>query len=67
MTVEASTDGGATWVPAVDVTKGHWGIGLSSFTTGTVYVKMNVNGEDKTTDGNAVSGANGYATFIVTP
>ena len=71
MTVEASTDGGINWVLAVDNANGHWSIsglaGLVSGTTGTISVKMNVNAEDKTTDGNAVSGANAYATFIVTP
>jgi hypothetical protein len=71
MTVDASTDGGSNWVPAVDNTNGHWSVsglsGLISGTTGTIIVKMTVNGEDKTTDGNAVSGANGYATFVVTP
>jgi hypothetical protein len=71
MTVDASTDGGSTWVPATDNSSGHWSIpgltGLVSGTTGTIYVKMNLNGEDKTTDGNAVAGANGYATFIVIP
>jgi len=71
MTVEASSDGGTNWVPAIDNANGHWSVsglaGLVSGTTGTIYVKMGVNGEDKTTDGNAVSVANGYATFIVMP
>jgi len=70
MTVDASTDG-SSWVAATDNTKGSWSIpglsGLVSGTTGTIYVRMKVNGEDKTTDGNAASGANGYATFVVTP
>jgi len=71
MTVDASTDGGSSWVAALDNSNGHWSVpgltGLVSGTTGTIYVKMTVNGEDKTTDGNAVAGANGYATFVVTP
>lgn len=35
--------------------------------TGDVYVAMKINGNDYTTDGAAVSDANGYATFTVTP
>jgi len=71
MTVEASSDGGANWITATDNTKGHWSIpglsGLVSGATSTIFVKLNVNGEAKTTDGNALSGTNDYATFIVTP
>jgi hypothetical protein len=68
----ASTDGAAwTSAPAVETAKGHWSIGglagLVSGQTGTVYVKLAVNGEDKTTDGNAASGTNAYATFTVMP
>jgi hypothetical protein len=70
MTVLASTDN-TTWIQASDNTKGHWSVtglsGLSSGTTGTIYIKLNVNGEDKTTDGNTVSGINGHATFTVIP
>jgi hypothetical protein len=70
MTVLASTDN-ATWLSASDNTKGHWTVsgltGLTTGTTGTIYIKLNVNGEDKTTDGNVVSGINGYATFTVKP
>ena len=68
--VSASTDG-STWIAAADNTVGHWSVsglsGLSSGVTGTIYVKMNINGEDKTTNGNAASGTNGYASFTVTP
>ncbi len=68
--VSASTDG-ATWTAATDKTGGHWSVsglsGLSSGVTGTIYVKLNVNGEDKTTNGNAASGTNSYASFTVTP
>lgn len=73
MTVDASTDT-TTWIPATEgAVAGHWSIagltGLSTGQTGTIYVKMNVNSEDKTTNGMASSptGTNGYATFIVTP
>jgi hypothetical protein len=41
--------------------------GLVSGQTNTIYVRVNVNGEDKTTDGNAASGANAYAAFAVMP
>jgi hypothetical protein len=40
---------------------------LVAGTASTVYVKMNINGNDYTTDGSAVSSTNGYATFTVTP
>jgi hypothetical protein len=71
MTVQASSDGGATWFTATDNTNGHWSVSgfsniVSSQTT-TIYVKLNVNSQDKTTDGADESGANGYATFYVTP
>jgi len=71
VTVQASTDG-TTWSsPAVETSAGHWSLpgltGLVSGQTGTVYVRLNVNSEDKTTDGNAVSGTNVYASFTVTP
>jgi hypothetical protein len=71
VTVLASTDGSTWSFPAVETATGHWSLsgltGLVSGQTGTIYIKLNVNGEDKTTDGNAVSGINGYATFTVTP
>ncbi len=68
----ASTDG-SMWTPttAIETAMGHWSIsgltGLVSGQTGTIYIKLNVNGEDKTTDGNAASGANAFASFTVTP
>lgn len=40
---------------------------LVAGTASTIYVRMKVNGNDYTTDGAAASGANGYATFTVTP
>ncbi len=71
MTVDASTDGGSTWAAALDNSNGHWSVpgltGLVSGTTGTIFVKMTVNGEAKTTDGNVATGTNDYATFIVKP
>jgi hypothetical protein len=66
----ASTDL-SSWVAGNDNGGGHWSLpgltGLVSGQTGTIYVKLNVNGEDKTTDGNAVSGTNAYAAFTVIP
>lgn len=71
MTVQASSDGGTTWITGIDNANGHWSIpgltGLVSGQTSTIYVKLTVNGQDKTTDGNTASGSNGYATFVVTP
>ncbi len=73
LVVSASTDstfasGVAT---GVDLGHGHWSLsgltGLVSSQTATVYVKLNVNTQDKTTDGNPMSGMNDYATFLVTP
>ncbi len=70
ITVSVSTDN-ATWVDATDATGGHWTVsGLSGLTAGqagAIYVKLTINGEQKTTDGQAPSGVNGYATFTVTP
>lgn len=67
--VEASTDG-TTWVPGTSE-GAHWSlpglVGLASGAAGHVYVRLTVNGEQKTTDGNAPSGANAYADFTVTP
>jgi phosphopentomutase len=71
VSVLASTDGSTWSSPAAETATGHWSLsglsGLVSGQTGTIYIKLNVNGEDKTTDGNAASGANGYAVFTVTP
>lgn len=69
--VQASPDGGSTWLPATDNANGHWTVsgltGLVSGQTATIYVRLNVNGQDKTTNGSAASGANAYATFTMTP
>jgi hypothetical protein len=71
MIIQASLDGGSTWISGIDNLNGHWSVpGLTGLITGqtsTIYVKLNVNGQDKTTDGNAASGSNASATFIVTP
>ena len=69
--MDVSTDG-TTWIAATDPgNTGHWtaaGLtGLSSGTAGSIYVRLFVNGEQKTTDGAAVGSANGYQTFTVTP
>ncbi len=71
MTVQASSDGGSTWLTATDNANGHWSISgftnIVSAQTNTICVKLNVNTEDKTTDGNPMSGTNDYATFLITP
>ncbi|KAB0670434.1 hypothetical protein F6V30_09810 [Oryzomonas sagensis] len=68
--VQVSTDA-ANWVSATDGGNGHWSAagltGLSSGVPGKVYVKVTVNGEQKTTDGAAPSATNGYQSFTVIP
>jgi hypothetical protein len=75
VSVEASTDG-ASWSNGANSTGGHWSVslssGITSSVTNTIYVRLSVgkNGgtaEQKTTDGNAASGSNGYQTILVTP
>jgi hypothetical protein len=70
MTVEVSTDGN-NWIAATDNGNGHWsasGIsGLTDDQQGTLYVRLTVNGEQKTTNGSAPAGENAYATFLITP
>ncbi len=70
MTVEVSTDR-TSWIAATDNGNGHWsatGItGLTDGTQGTLYVKLVVNGEQKTDDGLAPDGVADYAEFKVTP
>lgn len=55
MTVDASTDGGTTWLPMTDKGGGHWEIsgmtGLTSGVAGTITVRMSINGTAKTSDG----------------
>jgi hypothetical protein len=72
MTVEVSTDSAfSSPIIATDNGDGHWsasGIsGLTENQQGTLYVRLTVNSEQKTTTGSAPSGANAYATFLVTP
>lgn len=72
MAVEVSTDG-ASWAAATDNGNGHWSVagisGLTNDVAGTVYVRLTVNGEQKTADGAAPAGdgTNDYASFTLTP
>jgi hypothetical protein len=68
MIVEATTDGGATWYSLTDNGGGHWSVaGLTGLASGgTVKVRVKINGEQKTTDGNAaIPGTNDAATFTI--
>ncbi|MFA7403654.1 MAG: hypothetical protein WC007_06660 [Pelobacteraceae bacterium] len=68
MTVEASADNGATWNSLTDNGSGHWSVaGLTGLATGgTIKVRVTINGEQKTADGNAaIAGTNDFATFTV--
>ena len=50
--------------------RGFWSApitGLTDGTEGSIYVKLNVNGEQKTTSGLAPDGTNEYQVFNVTP
>ena len=72
MTMQASMDSAFTSpLSAVDNGNGHWSVsgltGLVSAQTTTIYVKLNVNSQNKTTNGAVASGSNAYATFVVTP
>lgn len=68
--VDVSTDK-STWIPATDLGTGHWSVsgltGLTAGTAGSIFVRLTVNGEQKTTDGVALGTENGYQTFTVTP
>lgn len=70
ITVEISTDA-SNWVTAAETANGHYAAtgltGLTDGSAGEVYVRLSVNGEQKTTDSASVSGMNDYATFTVTP
>ena len=70
MTVQVSTDG-VEWVDMTDNGSGHWSVmgleGLTDGMEGSIYVKMNINGQDYTSDGEPASGANAHQTFTVTP
>jgi hypothetical protein len=79
MTVRASTDANPdpalkTWIDATPGSNaGQWALSgltnLVSGQTGTIYVQLVVNGEQKTLDGlvSNASGTNTYAAFTVTP
>jgi hypothetical protein len=72
MSVQASTDSTfSSMVTGTDMGNGHWSFsgltGLVSGQTTTIYVKLSINSQDKTINGNAASGSNAYATFLVTP
>lgn len=70
--LQASTDNtfAIGVVDGVNGSGAHWSFpGLAGLTAGTgrtVYVKLFVNGEQKTTDGFAASASNGFGTFTVT-
>ncbi len=72
ISVQVSTDK-TTWVVATEEGNGVWSAtgltGLTDGTQGTVYVKLMVNGEQKTTDGAVAAGdgSNDYAMFMLTP
>ncbi len=72
MAVEISTDG-STWIDASNSGTGLWTVagitGLTDGSAGNVYVRLTVNGEQKTTNGAipAGDGSNDYGTFILTP
>lgn len=72
MSVEVSANQ-TDWVAATDNGNGHWianGIsGLTAGVSGTLYVRLQVNGEQKTTDGMAPAGdgSNDFAMFTITP
>ena len=68
--LEASVAGG-DWVSAEESGDGHYIIrGIQGLTAGTdseLKISLMINGEQKTTDGMAVSDTNAYATFFVNP
>jgi hypothetical protein len=73
VTLAASVDAAFTTpLAASHSANGHWSVDVSSLspaagTQATVYLKLNVNGENKTTDGNVLSSGNGSIAFKVTP
>jgi hypothetical protein len=73
MVVSAATDTAFTSPASVvtDYGNGHWSLsglsGLVSGQTTTIYVKLSVNGENKTTNGLAPTGTNAYQPYVVTP
>jgi len=74
MTVKMSTtpNDANSWVTADGSSNdGYWtasGItGLTNGTEGTIYVQMEINGEQYSTNGEVADSDNGYAMFTVTP
>jgi hypothetical protein len=73
VTLAASADAAFTTpLVASHSANGHWSVDVSSLspvagTQATVYLKLSVNGENKTTDGNVLSAGNGSIAFKVTP
>jgi hypothetical protein len=66
MSVEVSSDK-TTWTALTDDGNGHWSkTGLAMLSTGThLYVRLTINGEQKTTDGAVVGASNTYGDFTV--
>lgn len=68
--LQVSSDSGTTWVSATDLGYGHWSAaGLSGLSSGgAVRVKVNINGEQKTTAGSATLSTTNldYALFTIT-
>lgn len=68
--VEVSVDG-QTFITASELGGGHFRVdtlaGLSAGTDAEIYVRLTVNGEQKTSDGMMLSDTNGVATFFVKP
>jgi hypothetical protein len=66
MSVEVSTDK-TNWTALTDAGNGHWSKnGLAMLSAGThLYVRLIVNGEQKTTDGAAVGATNAYGDITI--
>lgn len=68
MVLEVSSDK-STWIPLVDAAgNGHWSVGgITPDMSRKLYVRLIVNGEQKSTDGRALTadGSNGYQTFTI--
>ncbi|MDT8383389.1 MAG: hypothetical protein RRB22_03145 [Gammaproteobacteria bacterium] len=70
ISVEVSTDAGS-WITASEDGGGYWtaeGLGgLDNGSQGEIHVRLSVNGEQKSTDGNPATDGTAYATFLATP
>ena len=65
MKVEVSSDK-TSWTPLTESGNGHWNAtGIAPDMNNNIYVKLTVNGLQKTTDATAVGAANGYQTFAI--